>query len=374
MYIIYKNNILCSLIYHMSICSFNTEGVIINRNEENLDKYIQAQGDEASQDNCNKIKTEQFYDYLYQLLGIVKELNMSQHIYFPTNPPKKRESCDNAVLSAVLAAKLSISKLRKIYTLIQNKKALNLKFFFNNQNSKLWPFIHEEVREFAKYLFKKTPKGFRTPNAAPGEGELMFCLLHPDIKKPVRGDICLNYEGDKIIFELKGKFPRVQTNQLGNEFRRKTLEIADKYGIQPNECRAQKVDLAVELEKSTYKDHYDKQLIKLSKEERKKFIWEWLLATKGIFNDKKKVLSNILEKDGYNQLNLQKEIVKSFFRFMCENNTFTSMIVFSEEGSKVKIVPNMPERFDEMIDKEIIKLDSDYFRVGQDYVLGWYFK
>lgn len=152
------------------------------------------------------------------------------------------------------------------------------------------------------------------------------------------------------------------------------LRIANKYGIQPNECRAQRADLAVELEKSTYKEHYDKELRKLSPNERKNFIWEWLSATKGIFNDKEKVLRNILEKDGYNQLNLQKEIVKSFFRFMCKNNTFTSMIVFSEEGSKVKIVPNIPEQFDVMVDKEVIKLDSDYFRVGQDYPLGWYFK
>lgn len=150
-------------------------------------------------------------------------MNISQYIYYPTEPPKKRESCDNAVLSAVLAAQLSINKLRNIYTLIQNKKTLDLKFFFNNQKNKLWSFIHQEVKEFAKYLFKKTPKGFGTPNAALGEGELMFCLLHPDIKKPVKGDICLNHKGNEIIFELKGKFPRVQTNQLGNEFRRKTF-------------------------------------------------------------------------------------------------------------------------------------------------------
>ncbi|MHA1222291.1 MAG: hypothetical protein ACTSP3_03310 [Candidatus Heimdallarchaeaceae archaeon] len=319
------------------------------------------------------ISKKQFYQYVNKLKTEIRELNLKQEIYQDNFPEKKKDSCDNAVLSSILESNLGLEDFQKIKSIIYAGKAIDLDFFFNNnQNSTLWDFIHVELVDFAKALFKETPKGFGTPNAAPGEGELMFCLLHPAIIKPTKGDLCVIQNDTEYIFELKGDQPRVQSNILGIDFLIETLSIAEKYNIKPNKCKARNINFAVEIEKRSYKEHYDKELKKMNYQEKREFLWEWLNATGGVFPNKEKTLDSILlHHEGYNQKELQKEIIKGFFRYMCANEDFNSMILLGN-GENIKVIPKEPDVFDKMIDTGLIKIHSDYFRVAQSYRLGWY--
>ncbi len=315
-----------------------------------------------------------FYDYCYELKKEIEELILEENICARDDPEKKKESCIDDVLAAIINTKLGIEEIQEIKKVIQEGNAIDLDFFFNNPTNKPpWEFIHKDIKDLARNLFRKTPKGFGTPNAAPGEGELMFCILHPDIRKPTRGDICIRYNEEDHIFELKGDLPRVSSNVLGSEFRLRTLEIAKEYNIEPNECRAGNVETAVEIEKSSYNQHYMEELNKIELNIRRDFIWKWLLSTGGIFNDEDKevILNNILEEGIFNQKNLQKEIIKGFFRYMCRNEDFESMILLGD-GDNIKIIQKDPVKFGKMVDENFIEINSDYFRVAQPYRLGWY--
>ncbi|MFX1297029.1 MAG: hypothetical protein ACFFD2_19530 [Promethearchaeota archaeon] len=314
------------------------------------------------------------YDYLDKLKEIIKKLTFEASICKRTDPKKKKESCMDAILLAVIKTRLSIEKLLEIYNIIEKGIALNLDFFFNNYSIiSLWNFIHPKVLDFAKNLFSQTPKGLGTPNAASGEGELMFILLHPNIKKPTRGDLSITSNGEEHIFELKGALPRVTTAVRGFTFCSRSLEIAAKYGINPNTPNTPNASAAIENENRAQNEIYVKQLNDLPLNQRKAFIWEWLEATGGVFPTERrdKILTNVLPNGNFDQKGLQKEIVKGFFAYMCNSNNFHSMILLGD-GNKVKIVPRNPNIFNSMVDKGLIKIKSDYFRIAQPNTLGWY--
>ncbi len=315
-----------------------------------------------------------FYDYFEKLKKVTEELAYESSICKQNDPEKKKDSCIDAALLAVLKTKLEFEELIEIRDLINSGKALNLEFFFMNEAIiSLWDYIHPKVVDFAKNLFIQTPKGLGTPNAASGEGELMFILLHPNITKPTKGDLSVAINSENHIFELKASLPRVTTAVRGFTFCSNSLEIAKKYGIKPNNPNTQNASAAVEIEKKAHYDYYKSQLNSLSQEVRENFIWEWLEATGGIFPIEKKnrILSEIFKNGSFNQNALQVEIVKGFFAYMCENDNFYSMILLGD-GSNVKIIPRDPRIFNKMVDTGVIRINNDYFRIAQPNTLGWY--
>ncbi|MHA1325441.1 MAG: hypothetical protein ACTSRL_21830 [Candidatus Helarchaeota archaeon] len=100
-----------------------------------------------------------------------------------------------------------------------------------------------------------------------------------------------------------------------------------------------------------------------------------MVATGGTFPNERRdeILNNIFPNGNFDQNGLQKEIVKGFYAYMCNNENFHSMILLGD-GTSIKIVPSNPESFNEMIDTGTIKLGDDYFRIAQSYKLGWYIR
>ncbi len=288
-----------------------------------------------------------------QELGILK----------PMSELKKVNAVLNSLIQAVIDAELSLEDLKKCITDVDNGKVINLNFF-KNGGDLFTDYINPHWVKFAKSLWEQRSVGLGTPNAASGEGELMFLFLSKDIKKPTKGDLKIGNE----ILELKGYDPRVSGKISGKEFRLKTMKICQKFNLTPNKALKIKID-AVEIEKPQHLDHWKAELAKLSMPKQKEFINEWLKC----IDDKEHndSVEKIFNNNSFNQNILIKEIIKILYSIMVDTGNFDKFILL-DEGKNVKIVSKNKEEFNKKIDDGEIVPVGDYFRINQDFNIGWY--
>lgn len=233
--------------------------------------------------------------------------------------------------------------------------------------------VATNYQKLAKDLFLSRPVGLGSPNSACGEAEFMLLCLSPLCSKPTRGDIKLDLSGNEFIIELKGDQPRVTSSMPGNYFRRKTLELCDKFRVEPNiSLRGNIIGVQLTSE-GLIKEHWKSQFDKLCPDKRIQFLSEWLKLT-GTFNEEESISSskNILQKDDYIDTTLlKKEIVKYFFKHQVSvRHEFSNMAFFKRDT--VKIITNDVDKFFKMVDENKVIPDSDYFRINQPANLAWY--
>ena len=274
---------------------------------------------------------------------------------------KKLNSLVDAVISAVIRSKMTISEFEDCLEKASNGDVIDIDFFNNGGN--VWKYVDSTAHPLAKALWSQRSTAIGTPNAASGEGELMFLFLSPEILMPSSGDLLVR--GKEI--ELKGNQARVQVNVRGKDFCTDTVALAKRYGLTPNTPNGRKGE-AAELEKESHKAHWTKQLASISDKLQREFLYEWLklispLATNG---DAKLVL-----KGGFNLDTLQRTIVKLLFAEMVNSGNW-SKIVFLGDGSSSIICDTNTAHFNELIDKNKITLGNDYFRTNRYEVLAWY--
>jgi hypothetical protein len=300
------------------------------------------------------------------------EVQLLDHCYFtgllkPTSSEKKKNSILDSLIAATVRSGMTDKELDDCIRDIKADKVLDVKFFEKGGDVK--KYILPRWREFCNRLWGQRSVGLGTPNAASGEGELLFAFISPQIQKLVKGDIYLN--GENI--ELKGEQIRVNVETTGKEFRRRTLKLAREFGLEPNITHLTGLE-AVELEKPAHKDHWKAQLETLPAFKQRRFILNWLktLDVEGIseFIIETNAINNILD-GGFNQKELIRTIVKLCYKSMVVNREFNKMVILGD-GSNAKIVSDSMDDFNEKIDNGEFIIRQDYFRVNQNTCLGWY--
>lgn len=301
-----------------------------------------------------------------EIESILLQHCMNQGIINLNSPPKKIESILDSLVAAVIRSKTSTETLKQCINDIENNNVIDLSFFEKGGN--IYNYINPNYSELSYYLFRQRCVGIGTPNAASGEGELLFLFMNKYIKKPTKGDLLIN---NKLI-ELKGENIRINGKISGIDFRYKTIKVAEYFGLNPNKANIQNKEVyVVEIEKPQYLDYWTNELSKLSLNNQKCFIVEWLKCINKKF-DNLKVISKIFENDEFNHNIFLKEIVKILYIDMLDEKQFDTMVLLGD-GTNCKIVKgNSTNHFNKMIDREIIKLETDYFRINQNFPVAYY--
>ncbi len=273
---------------------------------------------------------------------------------------KKKDSILDSLIAAIIRSETSFEDVLLCLQDARNGKVINLDFFKNG--GKIDDYIDSKWLKFAKALWRQRSVSLGTPNAASGEGELMFIFLSPDIIKPTRGD--LSIKGESI--ELKGESVRVTGRITGRNFRQITLSVCGKFRLKPNiSCRTN-LD-AVEIEKPQHEAHWISELNKLTPEERISFISEYFECIDG-----KEFDATLLFNDGVLDFKeLKKSIVKVLYRSMVSDRSFDKFVMLGD-GTNAKVFSNDINKFNEDVDSGVVGIGGDYFRINQDAGLGWY--
>lgn len=254
----------------------------------------------------------------------------------------------------------------------------NLNVFITT-GSKSWiDSINPNYKSLARDLFKLRPTGLGTPNSAVGEGEFMLSCLSPKISKPKKGDIQFNIKPKPIIAEIKNVESRVFAPIGGINFNQKCLELAQEFEFHPNPTKNKlkgKERFGVEFAEKTKKNFYDSQFQKLSLGTRKEILKRWFILTESFTEEEaKESASKCFDVSGkIISEQIQKEILKRFNRKGLETRDEFSVKLFFNEDN-LTVIGNDPNVFDHMVDNEIIKPLSSYFRIFQSAAIGWYFK
>lgn len=273
---------------------------------------------------------------------------------------KKKDSILDSLVAAIIRSETTFDDINNCIDDVMSDKVINLNFFQEGGN--IDDYINPKWLKFAKSLWRQRSVGLGTPNAASGEGELMFIFLSPNIKKPTRGDLLIN--GESI--ELKGEDVRVNGKVSGKSFRQMTLLLCDKYSVSPNIANRTKLP-AVEIEKKQHETHWIKELSKLPIDDRISFISDYFKCIDGNDFDASKLFNN----GDLNFGELKKSIVKILYKSMVNDRSFDKFIILGD-GSNAKIFGTDLEKFNENVDNNIIEVKSDYFRINQDANIGWY--
>lgn len=276
---------------------------------------------------------------------------------------KKKESIIDSLIVSVIRTGLTVEEVKDCIKDVNEDKVINIDFF-NKGGDLFKDYINPKWEAFAKELFRQRSVGLGTPNAASGEGELMFLFLSKKIKKPTRGDLMI---GDEVI-ELKGDYTRVMGEIRGRDFRKKTLAICNKFKLLPNKANSTNLP-AVEIEKPQHLKYWQNELSKISLEKQKVFVGKWLKCLdERNHNDS---VVRIFKQGFFDQHILIKEIIKILYSVMVRNRHFDKFIILGN-GKNVKIISKDVNDFNKKVDNGSIIPGGDYFRIHQSYNIGWY--
>jgi len=275
-------------------------------------------------------------------------------------PTKKKDSILDSLIAAIIRSNTSIEELESCIIDVNNNNVINLDVFVNGGN--IEKYINPKWLNLSKALWRQRSVGLGTPNAASGEGELMFIFLSPKIKKPTRGDLSINGQ----IVELKGEGVRVNGKVSGKKFRIETLKVCDKYKLSPNIANIRNQQLnAVEIEKHQHQQHWLNELNKLSISDRKLFIADYMECVDG----NKHNVDELFTPD-FNYTLFKNYITKTLYKSMFNDRAFDKFVMLGD-GSNIKILSTV-DKFNENVDNGTIHVGSDYFRINQDAGIGWY--
>ena len=297
--------------------------------------------------------------------NVLLEHLYNMQILRPNHPSKKKDAILDNLIGILARENIHIEEIKNFIFNVNEDKVLDTSVFDIGGN--IENFINPIWTKLLLPLWRFRSVGLGTPNAASGEGEFMFLFSSKHISKPVKGDLLVKGE----IIEIKGEETRVLGKITGNKFREKVLEICKSFNLSPNQSMVgrggnKKLIEAVELEKLTHKEYWTNELGKLSAEDQKKFINEWLYII-----DSKKHDVDVFLNGKFNQGLFIKEIVKILYMNMLSNSNFSKFVILGN-GKDIKILSRNINDFVDKINKNIIIPKCDYFRINQDLPIGWY--
>lgn len=277
---------------------------------------------------------------------------------------KKKKAILDTLTISTINTYLTLQGVKDCIEDVEKDEVINIDFFKNGGNL-FKDYVKLKWRDFAKELFTQRSVGLGTPNAASGEGELMFLFLSKKIIKPTRGDL----EIGKEIIELKGERDvRVMGEIRGKEFRKKTLEVCKKFNLNPNKSNITNLD-AVELEKVQHLTYWKKELSKLSLQKQKEFIGAWLHCLDEEYHNDS--VARTFQKGSFDHDLFIREIIKILYAITVRGGNFDKFIILGD-GTNSKIISKDTNDFNKKVDDGEIIPRSDYFRINQPYNIGWY--
>ena len=242
---------------------------------------------------------------------------------------KKKDSIINSLIISVIRVGLTIKEVKDCIEDVNKDEVINLNFF-NKGGDLFKDYIKPKWVAFARELFGQRSIGLGTPNAASGEGELMFLFLSKKIKKPTRGDLKIKDE----IIELKGDGTRVIGEIRGKDFREKTLGICNEFKLTPNKANLTNLP-AVEIEKFQHLIHWQNELSKIPLEKQKKFIGKWLICLdERNHNDS---VVKVFKQGSFDHGIFIKEIIKVLYSVMVRNSNFDKFVILGN-GKNAKSI------------------------------------
>lgn len=294
---------------------------------------------------------------LEELETILTEHCIKMSIFRKDASQKKKDSIIDSLIAAIVRSKITFEEVLECVEDINNNNVIDIRVFKNGGN--INDYINPRWLNFAKSLWRQRSVGLGTPNAASGEGELMFIFLSKEISKPVKGDLMIDGE----VIEIKGEGVRVNAGISGKNFRLKTLQILNKYKLKPNISYRTKLE-AVEIEKIQHQEYWSNELIKIPLYEQKMFISEYLNCIDNNKHNVEELFDINLNFDKF-----VKYIVKTLYTVMIKDSSFDKMVILGD-GTNIKIISN--DNFNKNVDNGMINILSDYFRINQDANIAWY--
>ena len=263
------------------------------------------------------------------------------------------------IFKCVFDSKISINDFQ---TIVEKCSSSNIEIPEGNMWNHLKNHFHfkDNHIKFLKCIFNKCPRGLSTsPNADCGKGELFYRMLRPNSRQPNKGDII---DGDEKI-EIKGSKVRLFGNKSGKQYINETNGLFKNTDIKGNYPK--KGDLKgkeqYEIEKTQYGNYYSKQF-SLNVNQSKEYIKKYCKLHDIEYEDKD--INDMFKRDIWDQSILQKLWLKKMLKItMGESN---KMIIFGD-GTNVKVLKNTSD-----LDK--VKIYSDYFRINQNNIVGYYIK
>ena len=288
-------------------------------------------------------------------------INMS--ILKDNSPIKKVNAILDTMIGAVVRSGMSVDDVIEFISDVEKDTIIDLTLFEKGGN--IDNFINEKWSTFIKVLMRQRSVGLGTPNAASGEGELMFIFSSKYITKPTKGDLLIF--GKNI--EVKGNGVRITGGIGGSSFRTKTLLVAEKFNLTPNKSKKNNLN-SVEIEKSYHQDYWKKELTKLNLNDQKSFISGYLNCVNPDFNTDSDV-SELFTDGEINFELLIKKIVKLLYSSQVNDRKFDKFVILGD-GSNIKILSDNIKEFSDKIDDGTIGVEKDYFRINQGAAIGWY--
>jgi len=213
---------------------------------------------------------------------------------------------------------------------------------------------------FLKCISNKCPRALSgSPNADCGKFELFYRSIRPNSKKPKKGDIIDN--GEKI--EIKGSQIRLFGDKSGKDYIKDTNMIFEGSGIIGNIPKTGGLQgkQQYEIEKSQYCEYYGEQFCK-DIPKSTGLIKKYFDIHNIEYSDND--IQGMFEGGIWHQLILQYLWLKKMYSLTMSNNGADKMIIFGD-GTNIKILDS--------IDKlNQFKIDTDYFRINQNALVGYY--
>jgi hypothetical protein len=225
-------------------------------------------------------------------------------------------------------------------------------------------------------IFKTTPIGlYKSPNSCCGKGELLYRLMRPNSRQSNNNNDII--DNNKKI-EIKGNQIRFfSQNITGKEYRIIVEKIFSNI-INGNliKCGKLKGQFAYEIEKKQYRGRRKRKRNKVSplyyKEEFKKITYKkrvilfYKLLKKLNISGNCLKLSKKICNNGYNQKIYQKILLFDWFKKYQNKNNFDELIIMGN-CENIKLIKNLN-------DVKNLIIYSDYFRINQNTLIGWYVK
>jgi len=226
--------------------------------------------------------------------------------------------------------------------------------------------------DFVKELFEVRSFGIGTPNAASGEGEFLAAMLSSLVvlsKTKDGGDLIFNNKKIEIKSgDLGGAGTRVYANCTGNAFLKGTMSLAKKYGYCPNNCNNGRKAVEFYKQDNNTKNHWTDQfknnIVKASE-----FIHECMIIAN--INIPKDIIENkCFDANIFNSENFLKEMIKHMWK--TGNRYWDYFTYINPITYDIRVIDNNHETFFKYINNGTIVIGNNYFRVFQDFKLGWY--
>jgi hypothetical protein len=240
--------------------------------------------------------------------------------------------------------------------------------FTNGGNWKDNLTIKGERTLFFEKIYLQTPP-IGTPNANTGKGELLFCLLSPQVKKPKKDDIKIFGE----VFDLKDKTFRIWTDISGIELNARMMKVCQNYGI--NIPKKQGFQM---FSKKGF-NHLNSEFYTQNVQTVKLILTTFFKTlfptkeTKEFENSVTKIVDEILD---INQKTVVWEkFIGCIVLFIMENtNTKTNNIINHDETGKIRVLPKTLENLKKLYEKREICYEAQFFRLFQENKCAIYLK